>query len=180
MGKGWGSGGKDGPLLLRLFKRGSGIRVQLPQGRCREAGVPWPLVVWALLLPLARLSSTGGQQLVTLWDINALRLCLLQPEGQARDIFLYFRGGCGSPEPSVRPLFAAGKMLRYHLVQRLQNSAPDIQVRRACSTQWGLERLAYLVSDAAMLGNACQGTVRGQAYPSFQAYNSRCLRRHHD
>ena len=41
-----------------------------------------------------------------------------------RETFLFFRGGCGSPDPEVRPYFAAGKMLRWALVRAL-NAAPQ-------------------------------------------------------
>ena len=52
-----------------------------------------------------------------------------------RETFLFFRGGCGSTDPAVRPYFAAGKMLRWALVRAL-NSAPqpDIHVRPSWGT----------------------------------------------
>ena len=50
-----------------------------------------------------------------------------------RETFLFFQGGCGNPDPSVRHLFAAGKMLRWALVRELQALAqPDIHVSSAC------------------------------------------------
>ena len=46
-----------------------------------------------------------------------------------RETFVFFRGGCGSPDPAVRPYFAAGKMLRWALVQALNAAGqPDIHV----------------------------------------------------
>lgn len=62
--------------------------------------------------------------------------CLSCPHSQApvvpsaeRETLLFFRGGCGSTDPAVRPYFAAGKMLRWALVRAL-NAAPqpDINV----------------------------------------------------
>ena len=51
-----------------------------------------------------------------------------------RDILIYFRGGCGHPNPTVRGLFAAGKMLRYELVDAIEThrNAPDIDVKCSC------------------------------------------------
>lgn len=49
-----------------------------------------------------------------------------------RDLFLFFRGGCGHPEPSIRGLFAAGKMLRYALVEALR-ALGEADVAAECS-----------------------------------------------
>lgn len=51
-----------------------------------------------------------------------------------RDLLLYYRGGCGHPHPSVRGLFAAGKMLRYHLVHMIETerNEDDIDVQCSC------------------------------------------------
>jgi len=49
-----------------------------------------------------------------------------------RDIFIFFRGGCGHPDPSIRGLFAAGKMLRYDFVETL-NDMGDDDVFAGCS-----------------------------------------------
>lgn len=54
-------------------------------------------------------------------------------ESSPRDLFLFFVGGCGHPDPSVRDLFAAGKMMRYDLVRELQSmKARDVQVQCSC------------------------------------------------
>lgn len=48
-----------------------------------------------------------------------------------RETLIFFQGGCGHPDPAVRPSFTAGKMLRYWLVQELKElGQPDIHVRR--------------------------------------------------
>ena len=51
-----------------------------------------------------------------------------------RDLLMYFRGGCGHPDPSVRGLFAAGKMLRYDFVHSIQSErqASDIDIKCSC------------------------------------------------
>ena len=51
-----------------------------------------------------------------------------------RDLLIYYRGGCGHPDPSVRGLFAAGKMLRYDFVHSLQTErqASDIDIKCSC------------------------------------------------
>ena len=51
-----------------------------------------------------------------------------------RDLLMYFRGGCGHPDPSVRGLFAAGKMLRYDFVHSVQTErqASDIDIKCSC------------------------------------------------
>lgn len=52
-----------------------------------------------------------------------------------RDILLYFRGGCGHENPSIRGLFAAGKMLRYELMRTVELSgrnASDIDINCSC------------------------------------------------
>ncbi|PRW51030.1 Dihydrolipoyllysine-residue acetyltransferase component of pyruvate dehydrogenase complex [Chlorella sorokiniana] len=49
-----------------------------------------------------------------------------------RETFLFFRGGCGSTDPAVRPYFAAGKMLRWALVRAL-NAAPQPDVHAGCT-----------------------------------------------
>ena len=50
-----------------------------------------------------------------------------------RDLFMFFRGGCGHPDPSIRNLFAAGKMMRYELVAALDAmGATDIHAECSC------------------------------------------------
>lgn len=51
-----------------------------------------------------------------------------------RDLLLYYRGGCGHPDPSVRGLFAAGKMLRYDFVHSIEaeRKADDIDIKCSC------------------------------------------------
>ena len=50
-----------------------------------------------------------------------------------RDLFLFFRGGCGHPDPSIRSLFAAGKMLRYELVSVLDDAnEEDVDAECSC------------------------------------------------
>ena len=55
-------------------------------------------------------------------------------ESAERDLLLYFRGGCGHPHPSVRGLFAAGKMLRYEFVHSIKEErvADDIDISCSC------------------------------------------------
>lgn len=55
-------------------------------------------------------------------------------EAVERDLLLYYRGGCGHPHPSVRGLFAAGKMLRYEFVHsiKLERQEIDIDIRCSC------------------------------------------------
>jgi hypothetical protein len=53
-------------------------------------------------------------------------------ETTPRDIFLFFRGGCGHPDPSVRQMFAAGKMLRYEFVQAV-TAAGEADMQATCS-----------------------------------------------
>lgn len=51
-----------------------------------------------------------------------------------RETLIFFRGGCGHPDPSIRGLFAAGKMLRYEMVAAftaLPNSE-DTDVECSC------------------------------------------------
>lgn len=65
-----------------------------------------------------------------------------------RETFLLFQGGCGNPDPAVRPFFAAGKMLRWELVQALRAlNQPDVHVsaprrRRAVRPRVPLSRAA--------------------------------------
>lgn len=56
-------------------------------------------------------------------------------DSNGRDIFIFFRGGCGHPGVSVRALFAAGKMMRYELVTYLKsiNYHPKGRVIAECS-----------------------------------------------
>ena len=51
-----------------------------------------------------------------------------------RDLLLYYRGGCGHPDPSVRGLFAAGKMLRYDFVHSVETDrkSADIDIKCSC------------------------------------------------
>jgi hypothetical protein len=54
-------------------------------------------------------------------------------EHAERDRFLFFRGGCGHPDPSIKHLFAAGKMLRHDLVAALRAlAAPDVEAECSC------------------------------------------------
>lgn len=74
-----------------------------------------------------------------------------------RETFLFFRGGCGSTDPAVRPYFAAGKMLRWALVRAL-NSAPqpDIHVRLS----WGLLGVAEDCLDCVPVNCPSAGALR--------------------
>ncbi|KAL4442429.1 hypothetical protein ABPG77_005013 [Micractinium sp. CCAP 211/92] len=50
-----------------------------------------------------------------------------------RETLIFFQGGCGHPDPAVRPSFTAGKMLRYWLVQELKElGQPDIHAECTC------------------------------------------------
>ena len=49
-----------------------------------------------------------------------------------RDLFLFFRGGCGHPDPSISGLFASGKMLRYELVAAL-DALGEADIAAECS-----------------------------------------------
>jgi len=55
-------------------------------------------------------------------------------QNSPRDLLLYFRGGCGHPNPSIRGIFAAGKMLRYDMVHGIlaHRNASDIDMRCSC------------------------------------------------
>jgi len=54
-------------------------------------------------------------------------------QNSERDLFMFFRGGCGHPDPSIRNLFAAGKMMRYELVAALDAmDAEDIHAECSC------------------------------------------------
>lgn len=53
-----------------------------------------------------------------------------------RETLIFFQGGCGHPDPAVRGSFAAGKMLRYWLVQELREMGqPDIHVSVGTSSR---------------------------------------------
>ena len=50
-----------------------------------------------------------------------------------RELFMFFRGGCGHPDPSIRNLFAAGKMMRYELVAALDGLGySDVHAECSC------------------------------------------------
>lgn len=49
-----------------------------------------------------------------------------------RDLFIFFRGACGHPDPAIRGLFASGKMLRYEMVAAL-NDLMDDDIHAECS-----------------------------------------------
>lgn len=54
-------------------------------------------------------------------------------ERTERDLLIYFRGGCGHPHPSVRGLFAAGKMLRYEFVHSIKTARQENDIDIQCS-----------------------------------------------
>jgi hypothetical protein len=66
-----------------------------------------------------------------------------------RETLLFFQGGCGDPDPAVRHVFAAGKMLRYALVQELK-AAGQADVHVSVGRVWlGLPGLGLVCRGGA-------------------------------